>query len=356
MNDNKEIKKEDKYVGLVLSGGSVRGILHLGALCYATLFPKFNHLKDVKYYVGTSIGSVICLLILVGYSPQEIMAYILDTDFKKLLTPNSIPNIIKYGYYDFGPISDFVATMVEKKWKYIPTLKEVYDQTQKELIIVTYNMNHQSLKYITKDSDPKMTVIEAITLSCSIPYLFHKTFYKKERYIDGGFADNCAIYYLCELVKKTFPLEGNKILALEIKNVKTEIKDEHILNDINIYFNVFMDRISELQQLLCQTLYKDKLGRPIAETYFLTSDLSMMDFHIDKKKKLDLFQSGFNTLKNSVTEKNLPKEPPKEEISSIKVNETSLPQRSSPKAQQPIIEALVVPDLIPKLIEKKDTT
>ena len=57
---------------LVLSGGSSKGILILGALQYA----QDNFLLNkINKYIGTSVGSIICFLLLIGYTPIEIMIY-----------------------------------------------------------------------------------------------------------------------------------------------------------------------------------------------------------------------------------------------------------------------------------------
>lgn len=314
MNEIKEENniKEEKYIGLVLSGGSTRGILHLGALCYAHIFPKFNHLIHLKYYVGTSIGAIVCVLLIIGYTPQEILAYILEIDFNKLLSPN-IPNIFKYGYCSFDGIADLLATMIERKWGYIPTLKEIYDQTQKELTIVTYNYTDQKIVYLNHVTEPNINVIEGLKLSCAVPYLFHKVYYKKKRYIDGGFADNCAIDYLNTELSKKESIDKEKILALEIKTTSpNEIKEEHIINDIYNYFSIFMNRISELQLSICNKVEKDK--NPKVKHYTLYSDLSMTDFKLNKNKKLEIFRIGFASLLNEINNHPLPSPPTQQQV------------------------------------------
>ena len=61
------------YDTLVLSGGGVNGILELGALQYCN---DKNLLSSIKTYVGTSIGSIICYLLIIGYTPVEIIVYL----------------------------------------------------------------------------------------------------------------------------------------------------------------------------------------------------------------------------------------------------------------------------------------
>ena len=72
-----EDKKEENilvdYDTLVLSGGSSKGIMTLGALQY--LYDNFL-LKNIKNYIGTSAGAMICYLLAIGYTPVEIIVYI----------------------------------------------------------------------------------------------------------------------------------------------------------------------------------------------------------------------------------------------------------------------------------------
>ena len=61
------------YDTIVIAGGSSKGILTLGALQYA--YDNYI-LHDIKTYIGTSSGSIICFLILIGYTPIEIITYL----------------------------------------------------------------------------------------------------------------------------------------------------------------------------------------------------------------------------------------------------------------------------------------
>ena len=55
-------------LGLVLSGGGVKGAAHIGVL-QAIEEEKIN----IDYISGTSSGSIIATLYAIGYSPRDIM-------------------------------------------------------------------------------------------------------------------------------------------------------------------------------------------------------------------------------------------------------------------------------------------
>ena len=59
--------QEDKRIGLVLSGGTARGLAHVGILKVLE-----EEKVPVEYVTGTSMGSIIGGLYSVGYTPDEI--------------------------------------------------------------------------------------------------------------------------------------------------------------------------------------------------------------------------------------------------------------------------------------------
>ena len=72
--ENIEINPVD-FDTIVLSGGSIKGIVTLGALQYA----KENYLlENIKTYIGTSSGAIISYLLAIGYNPIEMIVYWYD--------------------------------------------------------------------------------------------------------------------------------------------------------------------------------------------------------------------------------------------------------------------------------------
>ena len=62
---------------LVLSGGSYKGYIHLGALC---VLEEEGYSQDITLYAGTSIGALIGFLLCCGISPKNIMKDLLLED------------------------------------------------------------------------------------------------------------------------------------------------------------------------------------------------------------------------------------------------------------------------------------
>ena len=72
-NENIKEKQILDYDTLVISGGSSTGIVTLGSLQYA--YDNY-FLSKVENYIGTSSGAIICYLLIIGYTPIEIIVYI----------------------------------------------------------------------------------------------------------------------------------------------------------------------------------------------------------------------------------------------------------------------------------------
>ena len=53
-----------RYTNLLISGGGIYGIMILGIIKY---LQEYNILDNIKKYLGTSVGAIICLLLNIKY-------------------------------------------------------------------------------------------------------------------------------------------------------------------------------------------------------------------------------------------------------------------------------------------------
>jgi predicted acylesterase/phospholipase RssA len=63
---------------IILSGGGVRAVAHLGAL---KVLLDNNYLKGIREWIGVSAGALICFLFTIGYTYQQIELLCKDLDF-----------------------------------------------------------------------------------------------------------------------------------------------------------------------------------------------------------------------------------------------------------------------------------
>ena len=151
------------FNAIVLSGGGLKGFGLLGGIQYMIDNKLF---ENIKYYSGTSIGSVICFFLAIGYTPIELMVYIISNKVFEYQKIKSLDCLIKgEGIYDFSEFHLHFEQMTLDKIGYIPTLKELYENMKAKFAskIVT-----QLLKYIKSHRECAMPNNNFINQLCKI--------------------------------------------------------------------------------------------------------------------------------------------------------------------------------------------
>ena len=80
---------------LVISSGGVYIFSLLGSLKY---LKENNMLEDTKSYYGISAGSILCTMLALDYTIEEITDFLINFNFLKLLDSYDITNLIN----DYG--------------------------------------------------------------------------------------------------------------------------------------------------------------------------------------------------------------------------------------------------------------
>ncbi len=181
---------------ICMSGGGIKGFSFVGAIDYLNNI-KYINIKKITNWVGTSAGSIIALLLSIGYSPVEIGEFILDFDFKKMDPDISVENVfLKYGISN-GERFEFILKSFIKNKMGIEDInfKNLYQVTKKNLIVIGTNFTKCCEEEFSYEKTPLMSVITAVRISCSIPVFFTPVFYSGSYYVDGGVTNNFPIKY-----------------------------------------------------------------------------------------------------------------------------------------------------------------
>jgi len=170
---------------LVISGGSIKGFTSLGCI---TKLKELDIINNLKVYCGTSIGSVICLLLLIGYEAQQIYQILYEIDLDILIEyDNDIIDDSCFGISTSNPFMNIIALLFKKK-NIDPdiTFKKLYELIPKKIIITGVCLNDLSLNYFSYEKTPDMSVLLAIRISISLPFVFKPVSYNNKIWIDGG--------------------------------------------------------------------------------------------------------------------------------------------------------------------------
>jgi len=166
---------DDLRIGISFSGGGARGIAHIGVL-QALL----DHDVEPQYIAGASAGSVIGVLYAAGYSPKEILGFIQDSNYFKL---------VKLGFPNGGLTN--LSYLKERLGAIIPA--DDFSALNKPFWVAITNLNTGRL--VIKNSGP---LIDVVVASCSIPMVFQAVEIAGEYYVDGGLLCNLPVTPLLE--------------------------------------------------------------------------------------------------------------------------------------------------------------
>ncbi len=243
-------------------------------------------LDNVTTYAGTSIGSLIAYLLIIGYSPLDVLTYINSHDISEGLEKIDFLSLIsRYGVMSFDNIERHLVTLSMSKIGFLPTLEDLYTLFKKKLICVSFNKTKNETVYISYLTHPNMPAIAAIKASSSIPFVFGKFDYEGSSYIDGGCTDSFPVKFLDEII----PL-GETIIGLNMK--------EERLNDSNILEYLFS--VVCIPMWIIQKLRISACSDRCVIFQLDGHGMLPFQFKLDIKKKTDLFSSGFRQLKKAM--------------------------------------------------------
>lgn len=160
-----------KYTtALVLSGGGVRGISHLGVI-------KALEEKKIKISClsGSSAGALAGAFYSAGHSPEEIL---------KIFSSRRIYELIRFSIPKTGLFN--INGLQKTLEKYIP--QQNIEDLPIPLTIAVTNFLEGKLEYLSEGP-----LVQSLLASSSIPTLFNVTRIKGVPYIDGGVMDNMPV-------------------------------------------------------------------------------------------------------------------------------------------------------------------
>ena len=218
------ISKKKRINKLVLSGGGIKGISFIGII---KALDELCLLNNIKTYAATSIGTIICFLVIIGYSYKELIKITTLFDFNQLYNFDINNLITNYGLNNGNSIVIFLQKLLQKKQlNQDITLLELFKITNKKFIITTTNINKKICEYLSYKTYPDLQIIQAIRMSISLPFIFTPIKMNNYYYIDGGCSDN-------------FPINifkhQDKILGIYIDNDNCDINtfEDYGFNIIN---------------------------------------------------------------------------------------------------------------------------
>lgn len=265
---------------LVLSGGGVKGIAHIGVL-YA--LDKLKCLDKITEFAGTSIGSLIMAMYILGYSPTELYDFIKLFDLGKLKNL-SILNIHLFGLDNGSRIEYVIKRLIKgKNFNENITLKELYDIKKKKAIFTTMCINTIEICYMSHETHPTLPLYLAIRMAISLPLIYCPVQYNGYYYIDGGCYDN----YPMSVFKNDI---DSTIGILLVDSRDTVDKIDNLETYISRVFKCIMVGMS----------VNSKNGYEKNTIDIDVESINIVDYEINDAKKDELFLKGYKSVMNQV--------------------------------------------------------
>ena len=215
---------------LVFSGGGAKGTAYAGTLKY---FQETGKLKNVKRFIGTSAGSIMCTFMSVSayyethrkpntpHAWELVYSIMEENDFIDFIENPILKKAIEQN--NFAPFSKHIITTVpslaedihnqyalcsgEKILNFFKeslskfgfnknvTLGELHKITGINLILVASSLSYQKAAYFNYITAPEMPVVLAMRASMAIPFIFKPVKYNNDFFVDGGTVNNYPIDY-----------------------------------------------------------------------------------------------------------------------------------------------------------------
>jgi len=249
-------------IGLVLSGGGIKGVAHIGvikALEENNIFP--THIS------GSSSGAVVGAFYAAGYSPEEMLRFFKST---------ALFNFNRFAFRKPGFI-DTDKFHVDFN-KYFPV--DNFMSLQKKLFITTVDMLNGHIKVFTEGE-----LIRPFLASAAFPGIFSPVTIDRGVYADGGILDNFPVTPLIDIC--------DPIIGVYISPI-TKIKANNLRHSLNV-----LDRAIKIN-FLNGSLLK------FSECDLLIQPDSLNKYGLfDKNGINEIFNIGYQTTLNALQKSKL---------------------------------------------------
>jgi len=184
-------------IGLVLSGGGMRGAAHIGVIKALQEYDiKINEIS------GVSAGAIVGSLYASGMKWNEILKF-----FKSV-------NVTDYTKFAFGK-PGFINTD-----KYYKTLQGIFPDDDFEALQIPLFINATNIITGENKTFSKGKLIKPILASAAFPGVYTPVEFESKHYVDGGVLNNFPVEVLKKNNNKIIGVYVNPFGELDIKELK----------------------------------------------------------------------------------------------------------------------------------------
>lgn len=197
---------------------------------------NINNINEIS---GTSAGAIIALLLALKIDLQIIEDYFIERPWNKFFPKFNelINNLFNSGIYDKSYCYKFFDPFFKlENLELDITFKQLYEINKIKINIYVTNLNDFVHEVFSFDNTPNLSIIDAIYMSSTLPFLCKPIKYNDKIYIDGGFFK----YYPIDNIKN---ININETLIFTFKDIKNKITTNDT-NTISLLLNIINQTIN----------------------------------------------------------------------------------------------------------------
>jgi len=222
-------------------------------------------LENIDEVSGSSAGAILGLFICSGKTLEETLDFCFSVNLKELATVSIMSLVTNFGLISHSPIKKVLKS-------FLGDLK--FKDLSKKLYVTSFCVNRSTTEYFSVDTHPDMSVIDAVCMSISVPFLFETTKYNTYTYMDGGTRESIPVMAFIDKDPDSVLIirrESNVVHVPEITSIKSFIQT---------LVNVVIQSAEDIK-----TLSK--------EIFIDTGDLNIFDFSMSHDDKMKLYTRGY---------------------------------------------------------------
>lgn len=197
-----------KIETICIGGGGFVGYAYYGALKY---LHEHNLLNHCHTYIGTSAGAALALVFSASFS-DAIKHEMLDC-ISSIFCENDLDLLdfhTNWGVCNKLTLMSTFNNALKKMYHENITFKELYDITQKKLVITAVNLCKQCSVHFSYETYPNLKIIDALEASINIPFVMTKKIIDNDVYCDGCLGPSVSIDAACTPKRNTLILHHYK--------------------------------------------------------------------------------------------------------------------------------------------------
>ncbi len=264
------------YDELILSSGGIRGVYHSAII---EELSKYYNIYNFKYYTGCSVGSYACVLILLGYTIEEMRKISIEIDYMKFMDLKLMNLMNKKGFDEGRGLNNFFkALFLQKNISPNITFQEFYNLNNKVLTITVLNITTQKIEHHNYINSPNVPIILSLRMSMCMPLLFSPIEYNNNEYIDGALLEPYPYYYNKNTKKIGVFLDDDDLFR--------KIEEKNMYGDIINY-------IFKMVYLIWENQIIHRLNKKLPKnTIRILDKVKGANLNLNKEAKMRMYERG----------------------------------------------------------------